>query len=586
MNDPIALQLKSLPDKPGVYRFLDENEVIIYVGKAKVLKKRVSSYFNKTHEYPKLRILVSKIRDIQFTVVDTEWEALLLENSMIKQFKPRYNAMLKDDKTYPWLAVSQEEFPRLYYTRNPNAKKEERFGPYSSLRFMHTLMDTLFAMFPMRTCKVLQKNGRPCLQYHIKKCAAPCAGYISQEEYRENIQKVIKIIKGNHSEVLRQLKAEMMHYAEIWEFEKAQLIKEKIEILDSYRGKSIVVNPEISHCDVFSVEEENNNAFVNFMRIVEGAIVQTCTLEIQNHLGNKTEEILLMAMAEIEKRFGALSQEVIIPFPIDLNKEKTTFTAPLRGDKKKLLELSQKNAKISLLEKQKRIELADPERHQNRVLQALQKDLEMPHLPRTIECFDNSNTQGDEPVAAMVHFKNGKPDKKEYRHFNIKTVSCPDDFATMHEVVKRRYSRLIEEQKPLPDLVIVDGGKGQLSAAYQALTELNIQDKMMMIGIAKRLEDIYRVGESVPVFMDKKSEAQKLLQRIRDEVHRFGITHHRKRRAKKSIHSELDDIKGIGTNTKEKLLKHFKTISKIKAASFEELASVIGNAKTKLVFSD
>jgi len=579
----IPIAIKSLPDKPGVYRFYDENGEIIYIGKAKALKKRVSSYFTKTHDIPKLNILVSKIRDIQFTVVDTEWEALLLENSMIKQFRPRYNAMLKDDKTYPWLAVSKEEFPRLYYTRNPNSKKEELFGPYSSLRFMHTLMDTLFALFPIRTCKILQKTGRPCLQYHVKKCAAPCACYISPELYQENIQKVIKIIKGNLGEVLRQLKTEMMQYAENWEFEKAQSIKEKIEILETYQGKSIVVNPEISHCDVFSIEDNNNKAFVNFMRIVEGAVVQTCTLEIINNLEHNKEELLLMAMVEIEKRFGTLSKEVIIPFAIEFTNEKNNFTVPIRGDKKKLLELSQKNAKISMLEKQKRLELSDPERYQNRILQALQKDLGMQNLPEIIECFDNSNTQGDEPVAAMVQFKNGKPEKKEYRHFIIKTVTGPDDFASMLEVVKRRYSRLLEEKKTLPDLIIIDGGKGQLSAAHQALTELNIQEKVMMIGIAKRLEDIYRVGESIPVFIDKKSESQKLLQRIRDEVHRFGITHHRKRRAKKSIHSELDDIKGIGAATKEKLLKHFKTVSKIKAATFEELAEVIGSAKARLL---
>ena len=584
MTGSLALQIKLLPEKPGVYRFLDETGNIIYVGKAKVLKKRVSSYFTKTHdEYPKISVLVSKIRDIQFTVVDSEWEALLLENSMIKQFRPRYNAMMKDDKSYPWLAVTKEEFPRLYYTRNPSSQREELFGPYASLPFMHTLLDTLFASFPIRTCKVLPKTGRPCLQYHVKKCAAPCAGYISPEAYQENIRKVIKIIKGNHSEVLRQLKTEMMHFAETWEFEKAQVIKEKIEILESYRGKSVVVNSEISYCDVFSIEKGTDRAFVNFMRIVEGAIVQTLTLEIQNNLHYHEEELLLLAMAEIEKRFGTLSQEVIIPFHIDFQKEKTNFTVPVRGDKKKLLELSQKNAKISLLEKQKRQELADPERHQNRVLLALQKDLGMQNLPKTIECFDNSNTQGDEPVAAMVHFKNGKPDKKEYRHFNIKTVDGPDDFASMYEVVKRRYSRLIEEETPLPDLIIIDGGKGQLGAAYQALKELRIQDKIMMVGIAKRLEDIYRVGESLPLFIDKKSESQKLLQRIRDEVHRFGIAHHRKRRSKKSIHSELDDIKGLGVITKEKLLKHFKSVAKLKAATFEEVAAVVGVAKARLV---
>ena len=584
MSDLFTLKLKSLPEKPGVYRFLDEHGNIIYIGKAKALKKRVPSYFTKTYDdYPKLRILVSKIRDIEFTVVDSEWEALLLENSMIKQFRPRYNAMLKDDKTYPWLAVSHEEFPRLYYTRNPNPKREELFGPYSSLRFMHTLLDTLFALFPIRTCKILQKKGRPCLQYHVKKCAAPCAGYISPEIYKENIAKVIKIIKGNLSEVVRQLKTEMMHFAEKWEFEKAQELKEQIEILETYHGKSIVVNPEISNCDVFSIENENNKAFVNYMKIVEGAIVQTCTLEIQNNLENSKEELLLMAMVEIENRFGTLSQEILVPFPIDYIKEKTNFIVPLRGDKKKLLELSQKNAKISMLEKQKRQELADPERHQNRILQTLQKDLGMQNLPKIIECFDNSNTQGDEPVAAMVQFKNGKPYKKEYRHYNIKTVTGPDDFASMYEVVKRRCSRLLDEEKTLPDLIIIDGGKGQLNAAHLALVELNIQNKVMVIGIAKRLEEIYRVGESIPVFIDKKSESQKLLQRIRDEVHHFGVTHHRKRRSKKSIHSELDDIKGIGTATKEKLLKHFKTVAKIKAATFEELAEVIGSAKARLL---
>ena len=583
MTHNIHQLLKSLPEKPGVYRFYDEKGEILYVGKAKVLKKRVSSYFTKKHEDPKLPVLISKICDIQCTVVDTEWEALLLENSMIKQFRPRFNAMLKDDKTYPWLAISKEEFPRLYYTRNPNPQKEEVFGPYSSLRFMHILLDTLFEMFPIRNCKIMPKKGRPCLQYHIKKCAAPCIGYITNEEYNENINKVIKIVKGFHNDIIKQLKQEMILYADRWEFEKAQVIKEKIEILETYRGKSVVVNPNISHCDVFSMEEDENHAFVNFMRVVEGAVVQTYTLEILNHLRKPQEELLEMAMAEIEKRFGVLSQEVICPFEININREKTSFTVPKRGDKKKLLELSQHNAKISMLQKQKRQELADPERHQNRVLQVLQKDLGMNSLPKIIECFDNSNTQGDEPVAAMVQFHNGKPNKKEYRHFNIKTVTGPDDFASMFEVLKRRYKRLLEEQKPLPDLIIIDGGKGQLSAAFQALTELNIQDKVMMIGIAKRLEDIYKVGESLPVFIDKKSESQKLLQCIRDEVHRFGITHHRKRRSKKSIHSELDDIKGIGEKTKHKLLVHFKSISKIKSATFEELSQIIGADKAKKI---
>jgi excinuclease ABC subunit C len=582
MTDTISLILKTLPEKPGVYRFFDEEGEVLYVGKAKVLRKRVASYFFKFQDNPKISILISKVRDIQFTVVDSEWEALLLENIMIKQLKPRYNAMLKDDKTYPWLAISKEKYPRLYYTRNPDSQKEELFGPYASLRFMHTLLDTIFALFPIRSCKIIQKNVRPCLQYNIKRCAAPCAGKISVDEYRENMQKVVKILKGNNIEALRLLKSDMMRYADNWEFEEAQMTKEKIAILESYRKKSIVVNPEISNCDVFSMEEGNNSIFVNFMRVTEGAIVQTFTFDVKNNLNNK-EESLSLAMAEIEKRFGALSSEVIIPFNIDIQKDRTIFTVPLRGDKKKLLELSQKNAKASMLEKQKRIELADPERYQNRILTILQKDLGMQKLPQVIECFDNSNTQGDEPVGAMVRFKNGKPDKKEYRHFIIRSVVGPDDFTSMYEVVKRRYKRLMEEGYALPDLIIVDGGKGQLNAAYKALTELHIQDRLLLIGIAKRLEDIYKIGEPVPIFIDKKSESQKLLQRIRDEVHRYGITHHRKRRSKKSIHSELDDVKGIGVATKEKLLKHFKSISKIRAATLEDVAEVIGLAKAQLI---
>ncbi|MEG2070805.1 MAG: excinuclease ABC subunit UvrC, partial [Bacteroidales bacterium] len=494
-SEHLSLILKTLPEKPGVYRFFDENEKILYVGKAKNLKRRVSSYFNKQHDPGKLRLLVLKIRDIQTTVVDSEWEALLLENSMIKEFRPRYNVMLKDDKSYPWIAISKEEFPRIYSTRNPDRHHTQLFGPYASVRYMNVLLETITEIFPLRTCRRLLKNERPCMQYQIKKCAAPCAGFISGEEYQNNIKKIIEIIRGNSKSVIHQLKEEMMNCADRWEFEKAQALKEKIEILENFIGKSVVVNPEITRLDVFSIAEDEDSAYVNFLRIVDGAIVQAYTLEINNKLDKTPEELLLLGMLEIQERFGTLFPELLVPFMPELSTETLHFTVPIRGDKKKLLELSEKNAKFFMLEKKKRLDLVNPERHQQRVLIALQKALGMKELPVHIECFDNSNTQGEEPVAAMVCFLNGKPAKKEYRHYNIKTVEGPDDFASMEEVVYRRYKRLLEEEKPLPDLVVIDGGKGQLHAAYQALSTLSIAHRIMLIGIAKRLEDIYKVGD-------------------------------------------------------------------------------------------
>lgn len=579
----IKIILKTLPAKPGVYRFLDDTGRIIYIGKAKELKKRVSSYFNKNHDAGKVRVLVSKIADIQTTVVDTEWEALLLENSMIKEYRPRYNVMLKDDKTYPWIAISKEEFPRIFSTRQPDRSKQELFGPYPSGRFMHTLLDTIFDVFPIRTCKVISQHTRPCLQFHIKKCAAPCAQLISAEEYQANIKKAIEIIKGNNSQVIKQLHDEMMHFAADWEFEKAQMIKEKIEILETFKGKSVVVNPEITNCDVFSIQKEEDAAYINFLRIVEGSIIQAFTIEFLKIIDQSIEDLLLMGMVEMEKRYGPLSKEVIVPFIPEIKLDTIHFTYPQRGDKKKLLDLSEKNVKFYILEKRKQEALIDPNRHQNRILKRLQEDLHMDKIPERIECFDNSNTGGEEPVAAMVCFINGKPDKREYRHYNIKTVVGPDDFASMEEVVHRRYKRVLEENTPLPDLIVIDGGKGQLTAAHNALAALNIQNKVMVIGIAERLEDIYKMGESLPMYLDKKSESQKLLQHIRDEVHRFGITHHRKRRAKKSISSELDTIPGIGPKTKNQLLTHFKSVKRIKTATSEELKELIGSAKAQII---
>lgn len=580
----LNLTIKTLSEKPGVYRFYDEENRILYVGKAKNLKRRVSSYFNKNHPPGKLRIMVSKIRFIETTIVDNEWEALLLENSMIKEYRPRYNSMLKDDKTYPWLAITKEKFPRIFVTRKPDRNLCEIYGPYASVFSVHTLLETISDAFQLRTCRIMDKNSRPCLQFQIKKCAAPCAGHIQEEEYQAQIRQIIEIIKGDAGNVIKQMKEKMMHHAHLWEFEKAQLLKEKIAIIENFRTKSIVVNPDIGKVDVFSIIESEECAFINFMKIVNGSIIQSHTLEMTHKMDKSKEELLLLAMVEIENRFGKISNEVILPFMPDFTPDHLSFIVPQRGEKKKLLDLSMKNAHFYMLEKKKQQDLLDPERHSQRVLSALESALGMKELPVRIECFDNSNTQGSEPVAAMVCFINGKPVRKEYRHFNIKTVEGPDDFASMHEVVFRRYKRLLEEKKELPQLVIIDGGKGQLNAAYNALKTLGITDKIVLIGIAKRLEDIYKVGDSLPLYIDKKSEAQKLLQRIRDEVHRFGITHHRKRRSKKSLSSQLDTIPGVGKTTADKLLSHFKSVKRITDSSEEEIAKIVGKSKARILY--
>ena len=577
--DNIKLILRSLPEKPGVYRFYDDSGTVIYVGKAKRLKRRVSSYFNKDHDSPKVRMLVTKIRDIQTVVVDTEWEALLLENSMIKEFKPKYNIMLKDDKSYPWIAVTREPFARVFPTRHPDPATMHLFGPYSSVKQMNILLDLIHDMFPLRNCKILKHNDRPCIQYQIKKCAAPCCDLITAEEYRKNVDKTIQILKGNRKEVLRQLREEMMGLADEWKFEQAAEVKRKIDTLENFIVKSVVVNPSLTDMDVFGMEEDDNCMYVSFLRVLDGAVVQAQTLEIDNRLETTREDALWTAILEIRERLGGLSPTLLVPFTPEIAPDDWDLQVPQRGDKHKLLELATRNAHFYMLEKKKRQDLADPERRNIRVLQALQEALGMKTLPRRIECFDNSNTQGEEPVAAMSCFIDGKPAKSEYRHFNIKTVVGADDFASMEEVIYRRYHRLLEEEKPLPDLVVIDGGKGQLHAAWNAIIALHIEDRLMMVGIAKRLEDIYKVGDDVPVYIDKRSEAQKLLQHVRDEVHRFGITHHRKRRSKTSIASILDDAPGIGKTLKTKLLKEFKTIAKIKAAPESDLAKVIGPKK-------
>lgn len=585
IRENLKLILRSLPEKPGVYRFFDENGTIIYVGKAKRLKRRVSSYFNKDHDSAKVRLLVSKIRDIQTTVVDNEWEALLLENSMIKEFKPHYNILLKDDKSYPWLAITKEEFPRIFPTRHPEPDKMQLFGPYSSVKHLNVLLETINNMFPLRNCRRLVHNDRPCMQYQLKKCNAPCCDFVTAEQYQENIRKIIDIINGRRKEVISQLRVEMMRHADQWEFEKAGAIKRQIEILQDYVAKSVVVSPTLTKMDVFGMEEDENCAYVSFLRIVDGAIVQAHTLEINNKLDSDREDLLWDGILEMKERLGGLFSTVIVPMSLSIVPDGWDLQIPQRGEKKKLLELAERNAHFYMLEKKKRQDLVNPERRSQRVLQALQQALGMKVLPRRIECFDNSNTQGDDPVGAMVCFIDGKPAKSEYRHFNIKTVVGADDFATMEEVLYRRYHRVLEEGKPLPDLIVIDGGKGQLNAAYRTLQALHIEDKLMVVGIAERLEDIYKVGDEFPIYIDKKSEAQKLLQQVRDAVHDFGINHHRNRRSKTSIASVLDDAPGIGPVLKKKLLTTFKSVKRIRKAGETEIAAVIGPKKAKELFT-
>lgn len=582
-ENAIRLQLRSLPEKPGVYRFYDESGTVIYVGKAKRLKRRVSSYFNKEHDSAKVRMLVSKVRKIETVVVDTEWDALLLENSMIKQFKPKYNILLKDDKTYPWIAVTKEPYPRIFPTRRPEPARMQLFGPYSSVKQMNTLLELIQEMFPLRNCKVLRKNDRPCMQYQIRKCAAPCCGLISEDEYRDNIRKAVQIIKGDRKEVVRQLKDEMMNYADEWKFEQAAEVKKKLESLENFIGKSVVVNPSLTNLDVFGIDEDDEGVYISFLRIVDGSVVQAHTFEVDNMIDRTREDALWAGILEVRERLGGVSPTLIVPFLPSIQPVGWEFQVPQRGDKHNLLALAVHNAHFYMLEKKKRQDLVDPERRGLRVLEALQKALGMKTLPRRIECFDNSNTQGEDQVAAMSCFIDGKPAKKEYRHFNIKTVVGADDFASMEEVIYRRYHRLLEEGKPLPELVVIDGGKGQLNAAWKSVQALGIEDRLMMVGIAKRLEDIYKVGDDLPVYIDKRSEAQKLLQHLRDEVHRFGITHHRKRRSKTSIKSALDDIPGVGKVLKGRLLRKYRSVANIAAAPEEELAEIVGTKRASVL---
>ena len=584
--------IKTLPDKPGIYQFYDKEDRIIYIGKAKSLKKRVSSYFNKDKATGgKLRVLVRKIAEIKHIVVDSELDALLLENNLIKKYQPRYNVMLKDDKTFPWICIKNEPFPRIFPTRNVIKDGSHYFGPYASVKMMNTLLDLVRQLYPLRTCKyrltaenIRKKKFRVCLEYHLGNCKGPCEGLQSAEDYDAMIVEIREIIKGNIHSVILQLKELMKLYADELAFEKAHAIKEKLELLERYQSKSTVVNPKIENTDVFSIITDDESGYVNFIKVVNGAIVQSHTIELKKKLEETPEELLMMAILDLRERFESNAREVIIPFSIKTVLPGIKFIVPMIGDKKHLLELSERNCKYYKIEKEKQLELVDPERHTNRIMARMKKDLRMKEEPRHIECFDNSNIQGDYPVAAMVCFKNGKPDKNEYRHFNIKTVEGPNDFASMEEVVYRRYKRLLEEHRPLPQLIVIDGGKGQLSSSLKSLEKLNLRGKITIIGIAKKLEEIYYPGDSLPMYIDKKSETLKVIQHLRDEAHRFGITHHRKRREKGTVKSELTEIEGIGYTNAQKLLWKFKSVKKIKKASLPELQDTIGKMKGKIVF--
>ncbi|MEA3476894.1 MAG: excinuclease ABC subunit UvrC [Bacteroidota bacterium] len=583
--------VKVLPGKPGVYQFFDKDGKVIYVGKAKNLKKRVASYFNKDHSASgKIKLLVRRIVDIEHIVVASELDALLLENNLIKKYQPRYNVMLKDDKTYPWICIKNEPFPRIFSTRNVIRDGSQYFGPYASGRMMNTLLDLIRQLYPIRTCKfnlseanIKKGKFKVCLEYHIGNCKGPCEGSQSRGDYDQSIKNITEIIKGNIHNVIAELKSRMMNFAGDLSFEKAQVIKEKLDLLQNYQSKSTVVNPSVSNVDVFSVVTDEQAAYVNYMKVISGAIVQAHTVEMKKKLDEPQEQLLLYAITELRERFHSDSREIIVPIKLNIEYKEIRFTVPKRGSKKHLLELSERNANYYRLEKMKRQALVDPERHTRRILEKIQKDLRLKEKPVIIECFDNSNIQGAHPVAAMVRFTNAKPNKKEYRHFNIRTVEGPDDYASMEEIIFRRYHRLLKEEKPLPQLVVIDGGKGQLNSALKSIEKLGLRGKITLIGIAKRLEEIYFPKDQIPLYLDKKSETLKVIQNLRDEAHRFGIAHHRKKRDVKSIKSVLTDINGIGYETAQKLLWKFKSVKRIKQASLDELRECIGKSKGRIV---
>lgn len=591
VNPDLDLQLKTLPNQPGVYQYYDKDGGILYIGKAKNLKKRVSSYFTKNHDYGKTKVLVKKIASVKHIVVTSETDALLLENNLIKKYQPRYNVMLKDDKTYPWICIKKESFPRVFLTRKVIRDGSEYFGPYTSVRTAKALLSLIKELYPLRTCaydlskkNIENKKYKVCLEYHIKNCKGACESLQLETDYIEDIKEIKNIIKGNFKDSLQKFNSLMLRFAANTEFEEAQKIKEKIDLLSNYQAKSTVVNPSITNVDIFSIISDESFAYVNFFKVNNGAIIQSHTTEIKKKLDEDDKQLLELAVIEIRQRFNSQSKEIYTPFNINVG-DAVKITVPKLGDKKRIVDLSLRNAKYYRQERFKQIKIVDPDRHTKRIMAQMQKDLRLSAEPRHIECFDNSNTQGTNPVGSCVVFKNGKPSKKDYRKFNIKTVEGPDDFGSMVEVVHRRYKRLLEEGDDLPQLIIIDGGKGQLSSALKSLEVLGLRNKIAIIGIAKRLEEIFYPEDPIPLYLDKKSETLKIIQQLRNEAHRFAITFHRNKRSKSAIQTELEQIPSIGKQTVINLLKHFKSAKRVGDATIEELEKIVGNSRATKVYN-
>ncbi|MDE6043408.1 MAG: excinuclease ABC subunit UvrC [Muribaculaceae bacterium] len=586
-------KISILPDTPGVYTYYDARGTVIYVGKAKNLKRRVSSYFNRTHECTRTNLLVRAIADMSYIVVPTEQDALDLENSMIKEYKPRYNVLLKDDKSYPWIVVTNELYPRVFLTRQLIRDGSKYFGPYANVGVARTVIDLIRELYPVRTCRlpitedfIARGRGHLCLQYHIKRCRGCCTGAIDPDTYGEYIRNIKQILRGHTAELSEYLMEEMNRLAGELRFEEAQELKEKYQLLQNYRSRSVIVSQTIVDIDVFGIDDDgtdDRDVYINYMHVRRGAVVRSVTLRYRRSLDESRAQLLAYAMDEIKRSLGVEYDEVVVPLAPEVEMPSVTFTIPRRGDKAKLLEVSVRNARQNRVDDLKHLEKRNPEERLERTLERMKADFRLSELPRHIECFDNSNIQGSDPVASCVVFRNAKPSKRDYRHFNIRTVEGPDDFASMREVITRRYSRMMAEGEPLPQLIVVDGGKGQLSSAVQALDDMGLRGTIAVVGIAKRLEEIYFPGDSVPLYIDKNSESLRVVQALRDEAHRFGITHHRNRRSHSQISSELASIKGIGEATSTALLRHFKSAKRVREASEAEIAAIVGPAKARLI---
>ena len=592
ISEKIQLQLLSLSSEPGVYQYFDSSNKIIYIGKAKNLKKRVSSYFQKAHEDGKTRVLVKKISKIEVIVVNSEIDALLLENNLIKKYQPRYNILLKDDKTYPWICIKNERFPRVFSTRKLIKDGSQYFGPYPSPQLVRTLLDFIRKIYPLRSCKyhlskenIEKEKFKVCLEYHIGNCKGPCVDLQNEEDYQQSIDQIKQLLKGNIRSVIQHFKLVMNNYSKQLEFEKAKDVKEKIRLLENYQSKSSVVSPTINNVDVYTISSDQKYAYINFLKVANGSIIQSQSLELKKKLEESDEQILTLAITELRLRFNSSSKEAFVNIDIDSPWPDYKISVPKIGDKHKLVSLSYRNAKYLQKDRIKKNKDLRNRLDNNRVLEQMQHDLYLNRKPRHIECFDNSNMQGTNPASACVFFRNAKPFKKEYRHFNIKTVDGPDDFASMEEVVYRRYSRLLNEGAELPQLIVIDGGKGQLSSAMKSLEKLDLQQKIAIIGIAKRLEEIYFPNDSIPIYLDKRSETLKIIQQLRNEAHRFSINHHRNRRSKNSLGTSLDNINGIGPKTVETLISHFGSVKKVYESDIKELEKIIGKSKSKLILS-